>query len=114
MVPPGPLAAIWKVAVYVKLAELPHVFPAMLSGLTTRSTAATLNGTDVDGGVRFVPDEEPAPLPAVVVLDTVPVVVPLDGLLELLPHAAKLKSARQIKTKLINERFNINFSSKKV
>ncbi|HXX78527.1 MAG TPA: hypothetical protein VEI53_08560 [Ktedonobacteraceae bacterium] len=93
-------------AVYVKLAELPQVFPAILSGLTTRSTPVTVNGTCVGDAVGVTP----APLPGVVVPDTLPGVGELEELLELLPHAAKLNIARQMKTKLINGRFNMNFS----
>ena len=56
-------------AVYVKLAELPHTFPAMLFGFTTRSTLVTLNGTRVGDGVGTGVDVavavgvEPDPLP---------------------------------------------------
>ena len=104
-------------AVYVKLAGLPHTFPAMLFGFTVRSTPVTLNGTGV------APVVEPGPLPVVVELVTLLVVVEpgpllvgveLDTLPGLLPHAAKLKIARQMKTKPINGRFNINFPSQKL
>ena len=53
-------------------------------------------------------------MPVVEVLDTLPLVVgvlvPLEGFPELLPQAAKLKIARQMKINPINGRFNINFS----
>jgi len=55
------------VAVYVKLAELPQTYPAMLFGFTTKSTLVTLNGTRVGEGVgvdvAVAVGVEPDPLP---------------------------------------------------
>jgi len=71
----------------------------MLFGFTTKSTLVTLNDTGVGEGVDNGVDVavavgvEPAPL------------------LPLLPQAAKLKVARQMKTTPRNGRFNIFFRS---
>ena len=53
-----------KIAVKVKLAGLPQVLPAILVGLTERSTLVTLRGTDVGMGVL-------PPVPAVLQADNV-------------------------------------------
>jgi len=80
-----------KVAVSVKLTELPQTVPAMLFGFTTKSTLVTMNGSEVGDGVG----------------GEVAVGVGLEPVPPLVPHAARLKIARQMKTMLRSGCFKI-------
>ena len=73
----------------MKVTEVPQTVPAMLFGFTTKSTLVTLNGTGVGDGVAVGVGLEPLP--------------------PFVPHAAKLKIARQMKTIPKNGRFTIFF-----